>query len=216
VVVSPAPDRGLESLHGEIRDCRRCNLARRRTHAVPGHGRHDADIMLVGEGPGYHEDLQGLPFVGAAGHFLDELLTRAGIARPDVFITNVVKCRPPNNRDPSPEEIAACSDYLMAQIAIIKPRAVFTLGRFALATLIDEKLTSISKVHGKAYRKSGIVYVPLYHPAAALHNERLRDTIVEDMARAAALLRAELSEPAAPPTPPSRPQPKQLGLMDIS
>ena len=211
--MNPAPDSALEDLQREIRACRQCDLWRGRTNSVPGHGRHDADIMLVGEGPGYHEDMQGLPFVGAAGQFLDELLHRAGIARQDVFITNVIKCRPPNNRDPKPEEIAACSEYLLAQIALIKPRAIFTLGRFALATLVDEKLTSISKVHGKAYRKSGIIYVPLYHPAAALHNERLRDTIVEDMARAAALLREKLAEPEAPQAP--REKPKQLGLLDI-
>jgi len=202
----------LEEIHREISSCRSCDLWRGRTNAVPGHGRHDADIMLVGEGPGYHEDIQGLPFVGAAGQFLNELLERAGIGRDKVFVTNVVKCRPPHNRDPKPEEIAACSEYLLAQIALIKPRAIFTLGRFALAALIDEKLTSISRVHGKAYRKSGIIYVPLYHPAAALHNERLRDTIVEDMARAAALLRRELAEPEVPP---ARPQTKQLGLPDL-
>lgn len=211
--MSPAPDSALEDLHREIRACRRCDLGRARTNAVPGDGRRDADIMFVGEGPGYHEDMQGLPFVGAAGRFLDELLAQAGIARAEVFITNVVKCRPPNNRDPQPEEIAACNEYLLAQIALIKPRAIFTLGRFALATLIDQKLTAISKVHGKAYRKSGIVFVPLYHPAAALHNERLRDTIVEDIARAAALLRQELAQPKAEPEP--RAQPKQLGLLDI-
>jgi uracil-DNA glycosylase family 4 len=209
--VNPAPDSALEDIHREIRTCRCCDLWRGRTNAVPGHGRHDADIMLVGEGPGYHEDIQGLPFVGAAGQFLNELLERAGIGRDQVFITNVVKCRPPNNRDPKPEEIAACNEYLLAQIALIKPRAIFTLGRFALATLVDEKLTSIAKVHGRAYRKSGIIYIPLYHPAAALHNERLRDTIVEDMARASALLRRELGEPGPPP---ARPQAKQLGLLD--
>ena len=211
--MSAAPDGALEDLHREIRGCRRCDLWRGRTHAVPGHGPHDSDIMLVGEGPGYHEDLQGLPFVGAAGQFLDQLLRRAGIARAQVFITNVVKCRPPGNRDPAPEEIAACSEYLLTQIALIKPRAIFTLGRFALAALIDEKLTSISRVHGKAYHKRGIIYVPLYHPAAALHNEQLRDTIVEDMARAAALLRRELT-PEETPTPQPA-QPKQLRLLDM-
>jgi uracil-DNA glycosylase family 4 len=202
----------LEDVHDEIRSCRSCDLWRGRTHAVPGHGRHDAEVMLVGEGPGYHEDIQGLPFVGAAGQFLNELLDRAGIGRGQVFVTNVVKCRPPHNRDPRPEEISACSEYLLAQIALIRPRAVFTLGRFALAALIDETLTSISRVHGKAYRKSGIIYVPLYHPAAALHNERLRDTIIEDMARAVAMLRRELARPEAAPAPA---QAKQLGLLDL-
>jgi DNA polymerase len=204
----------LAALHREIAVCRRCDLWRGRTRAVPGDGRADAEIMFVGEGPGYHEDLQGQPFVGAAGHFLDELLQRAGIKRADVFITNVIKCRPPSNRDPTPEEIAACNDFLLAQIALIKPRAICTLGRFALATLVDERLTSISQVHGKAYRKSGIIFVPLYHPAAALHDQRLRDTIVADIGRAAALLRGEVpQEEALPPAP--RAQPKQLGLMDL-
>ncbi|UCH34462.1 MAG: uracil-DNA glycosylase [Armatimonadota bacterium] len=211
--MNPEPNPALEDIHREIRSCRLCDLARGRTNAVPGHGRHDADIMLVGEGPGHHEDRQGLPFVGAAGQFLNELLERAGIRREDVFVTNVVKCRPPSNRDPKPEEIAACNEYLLAQIALIKPRAIFTLGRFALATLIDEKLTSISRVHGKAYRKSGMVYVPLYHPAAALHNERLRETIVEDMARAAALLRDDMAPSETADPSPDRPQ--QLGLLDM-
>lgn len=208
--MNAAPETILEDLHREIAACRACGLATHRTHPVPGHGCPHADIMLVGEGPGYHEDQQGLPFVGAAGRFLDELLSRAGIRRADVFVTNVVKCRPPNNRDPQPDEIAACEEYLFAQIAVIKPRAILTLGRFALATLVDEKLTSISRVHGKAYRKAGIIYVPLYHPAAALHNEQLRDTIVQDMARAAAMLRAD----AAAPPPPPRTAAKQLGLLD--
>lgn len=208
--MSRAPSQALEAVHDEIRSCRACGLWRGRTHVVPGHGRADADIMLVGEGPGYHEDRQGVPFVGAAGRFLDELLAGAGVARENVFITNVVKCRPPNNRDPQPHEIAACKEYLLAQIALIKPRAVFTLGRFALAALVDEKLTSISRVHGKAYRISGIIYVPLYHPAAALHNERLRDTIVEDMSHASALLRRELTETRQTQAP--SPRAKQLGL----
>ncbi len=210
--MSRAPNPALEGLHREIRACRACDLWRGRTNAVPGHGSHDADIMLVGEGPGYHEDRQGLPFVGAAGHFLDELLACAGIKRQDVFITNIVKCRPPNNRDPQPQEIAACKEYLLAQVALIKPRVIFTLGRFALTALVDEKLTAISRVHGKAYHKSGILYIPLYHPAAALHNELLRDTIVQDMARASALLRREL--PQTPQPQAQRSQPKQLGLLD--
>lgn len=210
-----APNPALEDLHREIGACRGCDLWRGRTRAVPGHGCHDADIMLVGEGPGYHEDRQGLPFVGAAGHFLDQLLARAGIRRSDVFITNIVKCRPPNNRDPKPEEIAACNEYLLAQIALIKPRAIFTLGRFALATLVDPKLTSISRVHGRPYRRSGIIYVPLYHPAAALHNEALRDVIVADMARASALLRRELTETQGEKPSSQRQAPaKQLGLLD--
>ena len=214
--MSRARNPALDDLHREIGACRACELHAGRTTAVPGHGRHDADIMLVGEGPGYYEDRQGLPFVGAAGRFLDQLLERAGIKRDEVFITNVVKCRPPNNRDPQPQEIAACKEYLLAQIALIKPRAVCTLGRFALAALVDEKLTSISRVHGKAYRISGIIYVPLYHPAAALHNERLRDTIVEDMSHASALLHRELTEGReTQPEKAPKAEPKQLGLLDL-
>ena len=146
--------------------------------------------MFVGEGPGEQEDLQGRPFVGAAGRFLNELLAGIGLRRADVYIANVVKCRPPGNRDPFPDEIEACHDYLLAQIATITPKVICPLGRFALGVLISDKL-KISNVHGRAFRKSGMLYVPIYHPAAALHNENLRAEVVGDFRSQAKLLQSD-------------------------
>lgn len=186
----------LEEVHSEIRRCRRCPLSRTRTKAVPGEGAPDASIMFVGEAPGGDEDQQGRPFVGAAGRLLTHLLKTIDLGRRAVFITNVVKCRPPGNRDPSPEEIDACNDHLLAQIALITPKVICTLGRFAAQTLIDKSL-SISRQHGKPRRLSGILYVPLYHPAAALHQARLIDSLESDMRRLRDILAQELGTPNA-------------------
>jgi uracil-DNA glycosylase family 4 len=180
----------LEEIRREILACTRCALSKGRTNAVPGEGPQDAQIMLVGEGPGEQEDRYGRPFVGPAGHFLNELLEYAGLTREQVFITNIVKCRPPGNRTPKPEEVAACNDYLIGQIAAIRPKVVCTLGSPALRTLLDER-ASISRVHGQPRKVSGILYVPLYHPAAALHQQSLRETIIEDMKRLRAILDAQ-------------------------
>lgn len=182
----------LEEIAAQVRVCQLCALSRSRTHAVPGEGPVDAQVLLVGEGPGYHEDQQGRPFVGAAGRFLGTLLAEAGLTREQVFITNIVKCRPPGNRDPLPAEIEACHDYLLGQIAIIRPRIVLTLGRHAMGALVGDRL-SISRVHGTIYTKSGIIYIPLYHPAAALHREELRQTMLDDMRRLRAVLARELA-----------------------
>jgi len=178
--------RVLEQLHAQILECRKCPLWKTRRNAVPGEGRFDAEIMFVGEGPGNQEDKEGRPFVGPAGRFLNYLLEIAGLRREDVFITNVLKCRPPDWRDPekvrrpTQDEIDACREYLMAQIALIKPKIICLLGDVALKTLLDRSM-SISKVHAQAFVKSGIVYVPLYHPAAALHKESLKETLSSDM-----------------------------------
>jgi uracil-DNA glycosylase family 4 len=181
----------LDEVHAQIRRCRRCSLSRSRRHAVPGEGGPSADVMFVGEAPGGEEDDQGRPFVGAAGRLLTTLLKSIHIDRADVFITNVVKCRPPGNRDPSPEEIAACHEHLVTQIALITPKVICTLGRFAAHTLIDANL-SISREHGKARRTSGILHVPLYHPAAALHQARLIDVLEADMRKLRTILDGEL------------------------
>jgi uracil-DNA glycosylase family 4 len=186
----------LEEVHAEIRRCRRCPLSRTRTKTVPGEGAPDASIVFVGEAPGGDEDRQGRPFVGAAGRLLTHLIETIGLDRRAVFITNVVKCRPPGNRDPSPDEIDACSDHLLAQIALITPKVICTLGRFAGQTLIDNSL-SISRQHGKPRRISGILYVPLYHPAAALHQARLIDSLETDMRRLRDILAQELGTPQA-------------------
>ncbi len=176
----------LADLAKEVSICKRCALAQGRTRAVPGEGPEDAAIMFIGEGPGFHEDQQGRPFVGAAGQFLDELLQSIGLKRDEVYITNVVKCRPPGNRDPLPEEIAACQSYLDRQIALIKPKVIVTLGRYSMARVFPNE--KISAVHGKARKAGEIVYVPMFHPAAALHQPALRKTVEEDFAKLSRIL----------------------------
>jgi len=148
---------------------------------VPGEGPANSQIMFIGEGPGYNEDQQGKPFVGQAGKFLDELLGYAGLKRSEVFITNVVKCRPPENRDPQPEELAACRRYLDAQIAAINPRIIVTLGRFSMASFIEDG--KISRIHGYPHKVEGRIVVTMYHPAAALHQPALKDALIQDFSR---------------------------------
>ena len=176
----------LEEIASMVRVCTRCELSRSRTHAVPGEGNPNARVMLIGEGPGHHEDQQGKPFVGASGKFLTELLTNAGLSREEVFITNVVKCRPPGNRDPLPDEIAACRPYLRRQIELIDPDVIVTLGRFSMSHFFPGE--RISKIHGQEREINGRLYVPMYHPAAALHQGALRATIQEDFNRLPKLL----------------------------
>ena len=183
----------LQQVHDEIAACRLCPLSRTRTRAVPGEGAPDADVMFVGEGPGVDEDRQGRPFVGAAGRLLTDHLRRIGLDRRGIFITNVVKCRPPDNRDPEPAEIEACRDYLLSQIALINPKIICTLGRFAAQTLIDPTL-SITREHGKPRRRSGILYLPIYHPAAALHQARYIDGLESDFRQLRTLLDRELDQ----------------------
>lgn len=171
----------LSALETAVGVCTLCSLAQSRTNAVPGEGPADAEIMLVGEGPGFHEDRQGRPFVGAAGQYLEDLLASIGLARKDVYITNVVKCRPPQNRDPLPEEIEACRPYLERQIALIQPKLIVTLGRFSMSLFMPE--AQISKVHGRPRKIQGVVYYPIYHPAAGLHQPRWKSIIEEDFER---------------------------------
>lgn len=173
----PAPAR-MRELVAQVKTCQLCRLAKTRTNAVPGDGNTAAEVMFVGEGPGYHEDRQGLPFVGAAGSFLNELLAIAGLSRPEVYIANVVKCRPPNNRDPEPDEIAACAPYLERQIALINPRVIVTLGRYSMAKFFPGE--RISKIHGTARVVDGRLCVAMYHPAAGLHQASLADVIRAD------------------------------------
>ena len=172
-----------------------CNLAGGRTNAVPGEGASDASLMFIGEGPGFNEDRQGRPFVGPAGQFLDELLRSIGLDRSSVFITNMVKCRPPNNRDPFPGEIEACSAYLDAQIDAIKPKVIVPLGRHALARWFPNE--SIGKLRARPRRFGDITLFPLYHPAAALHNGGLRSTIEQDFAKLGELLRERERTPSS-------------------
>lgn len=171
----------LDEIAAEIRVCTRCELHRTRTNSVPGEGPADARIMFIGEAPGWNEDQQGRPFVGAAGKFLEELLAAAGLKRSEVFITNVVKSRPPGNRDPLPDEIAACAPFLQRQIDAIDPDVIVTLGRFSMAKWFPGE--RISRIHGQPKRDGKRLIVPMYHPAAALHQQALKATILEDFAK---------------------------------
>lgn len=169
----------LSALNQQVLNCQKCILARSRTHAVPGEGPENADIMFIGEAPGFHEDQQGRPFVGAAGRFLEELLASIGMTREEVFIANVIKCRPPGNRDPYSDEIEACKPYLERQIELIQPRMVITLGRFSMEMFLPGQ--KISRIHGQPRKIRGVIYYPMFHPAAALHQPRYRSMIEEDM-----------------------------------
>ncbi|MGE0057806.1 MAG: uracil-DNA glycosylase family protein [Dehalococcoidia bacterium] len=168
----------LGDLNVQIHSCHACPLGSTRTKAVPGEGPVDADIMLIGEAPGYYEDQQGRPFIGAAGQFLETLLASIGLKRSDVFIANVIKCRPPGNRDPLPDEISSCAGYLQSQRETIQPKVIVTLGRYSLAKFFPGQ--PISKIHGQGRKVGDTWVVPMYHPAAALHQGSLRRTIEED------------------------------------
>lgn len=193
--------RGLAQIAKQVASCRDCALCQGRTNAVPGEGAADAQIMFIGEGPGFYEDQQGRPFVGASGKFLDELLRGIGLDRKTVFIANVVKCRPPQNRDPQPDEIAACGRHLEAQIETIAPKVVVTLGRHSMQRYFPGE--SVSRIHGQPRRKGDLIVVPMYHPAAALHQGNLRKVIEADFARLPGFLSRVLGgeNPAASAAP---------------
>ncbi len=199
-------EKALEELHEEIRHCTRCPLHRGRTHAVPGAGPVNAKVMFIGEAPGFHEDQQGRPFVGRAGKLLDDLLEEAHIDRNEVYITNVLKCRPPGNRDPKVDEVEACRPFLERQIELVNPQVIVTLGRYSMALAYpDEK---ISLVHGQPRRVEGRIYFPMYHPAAALRQPSLRSVVKEDFQTLRAVLDGEIEvEEFAPP-----PEAEQLSL----
>ena len=176
----------LEALNQQIAACEKCILHKSRVKAVPGVGPQKADIMFIGEAPGFNENQRGLPFVGAAGKFLDDLLEKIDLRREDVFITNVVKCRPPGNRDPQSSEIEACRPYLDRQIKLTQPKMIITLGRFSMARYFPN--AKISQIHGKPRKIEGVIYYPMYHPAAALHQPSLRRTVEEDVLKIPDLL----------------------------
>lgn len=191
----------LSQLHEEITGCTQCELAKYRTKTVPGEGAEDAGIMFIGEAPGWHEDQQGRPFVGPAGLYLEQLLASIGLRREQVYITNVVKSRPPGNRDPLPAEVFACRPWLERQIELICPKIIVTLGRYAMAMFFPGK--SISKIHGTAQKRDSVIYYAMYHPAAALHQQSLRRTIEEDMLKIPSLL-AEAKSIAETEQPPQQ------------
>ncbi|MDD3826381.1 MAG: uracil-DNA glycosylase [Anaerolineae bacterium] len=176
----------LQTLYQEIQRCEKCILSQGRTNAVPGEGPEDAEILFIGEGPGFHEDRQGRPFVGAAGQYLEELLASINLKREQVYICNVVKCRPPGNRDPQPDEVEACRPYLDRQIELVRPRMIVTLGRFSMARYFPG--ASISRIHGQARKVGNVIYYPMFHPAAALHQPRWRSLLEQDVARIPELL----------------------------
>ncbi len=171
----------LNQVAAEVRVCQQCQLSVSRKNAVPGEGLATTEVMFIGEGPGFYENEQGRPFVGPAGNFLNELLQRAGLQREKVFITNVVKCRPPGNRDPLPEELEACNPFLERQIAAINPLVIVTLGRYSMAKFMPN--VRISDVHGQSRWVNGRLIVAMFHPAAALHQPSLKNAVLEDFSR---------------------------------
>jgi uracil-DNA glycosylase family 4 len=209
----------LDALRTEASGCVRCRLHEGRTQVVFGNGNPDADLMFVGEAPGFHEDQQGVPFVGQAGKLLDRLLEGIGLSRSDVFVANVLKCRPPGNRDPQPDEIESCEPYLFRQIELIAPKVVATLGNFA-TKLLSGKPTGITRVHGVEQETtiggSRVLLYPLYPPAAALYTPAMLKVLEDDFARIPALLEREVAPPvsllAAVGAPEPEPEAVQLGL----
>lgn len=181
----------IEKINSEILLCKRCSLYKERTNPVIGEGSNQADIMLIGEGPGFNEDRAGKPFCGKAGKILDELLLSAGIKREEIYIANILKCRPPGNRNPTQGEISACSLYLDKQIEIIKPKIICCLGNFSTAYILNkfglkDKILGISKIHGQVFSVSTlfgpIKIIPLYHPAVAVYNINMLETLKKDFA----------------------------------
>ena len=205
----------LAAFADQVAGCTKCALAQGRTQVVFGSGSADADLMFVGEAPGFHEDKQGVPFVGAAGKLLEQLLGGIGLAREDVYIANVLKCRPPGNRDPMPEEIEACEGHLWHQIELIQPRVVATLGNFA-TKLLSGKPTGITRVHGQEQETTlggrRVLLYPLYHPAAALYTPRMLDVLQSDFRRIPELLDREFEPPAQVLAPVIAEPAVQLGL----
>jgi len=205
------PEEILTQIAAEVEICHKCALHYSRKKGVPGEGPADADIMFIGEGPGFHENEQGRPFVGAAGRFLEELLGQIGMKREDVFIGNVVKCRPPSNRDPQADELAACAHFLDHQIQAINPKVIVTLGRFSMAKfLLNAK---ISQIHGQSMQVRCRLIVPMYHPAAALHQPSLRAVIERDFAQLPDLIARAADAPEyVEKTPEETSAPQQLSM----
>jgi len=191
----------LQAIAADIEKCEACALHFSRKKSVPGEGPADAEVMLIGEAPGFHENEQGRPFVGQAGKFLNELLAAAGLQREQVFITNVVKSRPPNNRDPLPDELAACAPFLLRQIGVINPRVIVTLGRYSMAHFMPG--VKISEAHGRYRWVDGRLVVAMYHPAAALHQPGLKPTLLYDFGKLPGFLELARNKATAetPPAP---------------
>ena len=198
-------------LVSRISNCVNCGLSQGRTQAVPGAGSLNADIMFIGEGPGFHEDRQGVPFVGQAGKVLNHMLSVIGLSREDVYITNMVKCRPPNNRDPLPGELDACAPYLDEQLELINPKVIVTLGRFSFTKFFPKQ--SISRSRGKPMKWRDYMVFPMYHPAAALHNPGLRPVLERDFGALPDLIRQVVERQTSEPEPEERPA-QQLSMFE--
>ena len=196
-------DDTLQRISADVRECTKCPLHQSRKNAVPGEGGGVAGIYFIGEAPGFHENEQGRPFVGAAGQYLTELLASIGLDRKTVWITNVVRCRPPENRDPLPVEIASCDQYTERQLAVLRPKVVVTLGRHAMARFLPGQ--SISRVHGQPRRRESLVIFPMYHPAAALHQPSLRQELAADFQKLAEFLERTPADEAAVPAAEEKP-----------
>ena len=205
----------LKTIAQQVAVCEKCALHFSRKKAVPGEGPSNAKVMFIGEGPGFYENEQGRPFVGPSGKFLDELLQSAGLKRSEVFIGNVVKCRPPANRDPLPDELGSCRPYLEQQIEAINPKVIVTLGRYSMAHFLPNG--KISAIHGRPSWINGRMVIPMYHPAAALHQPALRDAIVADFAALPKLLTQAFSgKPVVEDIPKVKPSsPTQPSLGDL-
>ena len=212
----------INEVAGQVKVCEKCNLHLSRKNAVPGEGPAQVELMFIGEGPGFYENEQGRPFVGQAGKFLDELLASAGVTRGDVFITNVVKCRPPGNRDPLPDELSACRGYLERQIEALNPTVIVTLGRYSMAHFLPN--AKISSAHGKATWVNGRLVVAMYHPAAALHQPSLKETVLADFSHLPEFIQQakkvqQVRNPAKPSAAGSAavpaPEPAQQSLLDL-
>ncbi len=199
----------LEELNQSLRDCQACRLASGRTQVVFGTGNPHASIMFVGEAPGLNEDKQGVPFVGAAGKVLTGLLESVGLSRDEIYIANVIKCRPPDNRNPQTDEIETCKPFLLQQIQIIKPKLVCSLGNFAMQTLLEKKI-GITKVRGQVFRLPEFILFPLLHPAAALHQGNLMAPLREDFQKLKKILDEMSNEPEQPS--PTQTTPVQMDL----
>jgi len=207
-----SPAMTLQELKDSLHNCQRCKLAGLgRTQVVFGVGNPQASIMFVGEGPGYYEDRQGEPFVGAAGKLLNELLESAGLSRSQVYIANVIKCRPPNNRDPETDEVDTCKPFLMQQIQLIKPQLVCSLGNWATQTLLQKKV-GITKVRGRTFPLSDFVLFPLLHPAAALHQRSLLEPLREDFAKLRTYLEQAKADEGSAASPVTRPDTQQVQM----
>jgi len=202
----------LTELYDQIRVCQKCDLAKGRTNTVPGEGPENAEIMMIGEAPGFHEDREGRPFVGAAGKLLDELLATINLKRDQIYICNVLKCRPPQNRDPQPDEMEACKPYLDQQIELIKPKVIITISRFAMARWFADK--KISEIHGKPKKLGELVVLPMYHPAAALHQPSLKRVLEDDFKKIPHILKemANLKEEVVEDAPQKEKPPEQLSM----